>query len=155
MINLKEISDVVKKSAPILATVISESNPLAGGIIQLLSYVFNNGNSENLAQAISSHSDAAIKLKQIEIDHSELIYQTEVDDRKNARQRQEEIVKITGKNDSVLHFLAISYISGFFGYVSLIFFSPPNFDKGVFHDLLNVAMLIFSFYFGSSYKQSK
>lgn len=151
----KDLIDVIQKYSPTIANVVSSVNPIAGIVFDLVGHLFNvsNGSSSDIAVAINKDPDAAIKLKEFELKHSELFqqyslqtYQAEVDDKKSARE-------MNLGNTWIVHFLAIAYMLGFFMYVISSYFPNSGFDKGMFHDLLNVGMLIFSYYFGSSYKK--
>lgn len=158
IMNTQGLADVVKEFSPTVATVLAGVNPVAAVVFECVAKLFGvaTSNPVDVAAAVASDPDAKIKLKEFELRHAELLeqslennYKTEVQDRMDAR-------KMASSNkDWVMHFLAIGYMLGFFTYIIVPYFSLVAFDKGIFHDLLNVAMLVFSFYFGSSYKQNK
>ncbi len=146
------IAGVVGKFAPGVASAIL--GPIGGIVVSLLENLFGV-KSDALGSVISTDPQSAEKLKQFEIQHSEVLeninaqgYSAEVADRANARDAEK-----SGKNDFFLHFLALIYSLSFFAYLGLDLVSKSLFDKDVFHDLLTVLMIILSYYFGSAYKR--
>jgi hypothetical protein len=86
------ILPIVGKVAPLLGSVLG--TPLAGVAISLIAQAFGVSphNLDEVANALATSPDAAIKLKTLEYDHAETLakvagqnYATEVNDRKDAR----------------------------------------------------------------------
>jgi len=142
-----KVIGVVKKAAPILGTVIGGPaggavGGLASGAISLIASAFgveNADDPEAIYQAISADPDAVVKLKQIELDNKTELErialqrdQAELVDTQNARTREIEMAKATGKRDINLYVLAWIIIGGFFGLmVVLIFKTLPDDSSGV------------------------
>lgn len=89
-----DIANRVSKSAPLLGSVISSINPLAGIGISLISQVFGASkiNPHDILNKIQLDPEAELKLKKIEYDHQEAlqkiasnVIETDAGDRKDAR----------------------------------------------------------------------
>lgn len=153
---LESIGSLIAKSAPLLGSVLG--SPLAGIGISLLSSVFgvDSADSNKLLEAIKNDPDAILKIKQLEYSHKAALldiqsknYATEVDDRKNARNR--EIVL----RDHVPTFLAL----GFLIIYALIQIYCVTHDNSV-NDIISarlqdILIMIISYYFGSAHKEWK
>jgi hypothetical protein len=160
--NLGSLIAIVGKSAPLLASALG--SPIAGMAIGLIENLFGMKSStpDELANAINADPDAAIKLKELELKHTEDLqkitadtYSTEVRDRESARQRESDVTKATGNRDWIVHTLAITFTVGFFIYISVTIFSLVQFNSDIFHDLLSAELLILSYYFGSCHQMSR
>lgn len=156
--NWKDIGNIVVKSAPLLGGVLG--GPAGSVAASLIASLFgaNPDNPDDIIAKMQADPNAATKLKQLELEHQTALatlasenYKTEVSDRKSARDYN---ATLSSRTDWVVHFLAILYTFGFFGFLVTGVYYPGQFDKGVFHDLLNVEMLVLSFYFGGIYKNS-
>ncbi len=148
------IADTVKVSAPILGSVLG--SPAAGIGLSLLASMFHvePDKAAELLQAIQSDPDSILKLKQIENQHATALariassdYQTEVDDRKSARERE---MAIRGY---VPTFLAIGFL---LNYAAIQFYCVTH-DTAA-HDIISarfqdVLIMIMSYYFGSSHRE--
>lgn len=156
---IKNVASLVEKVAPTLA------NSLLGGVpaivLQLLQSIFGV-NSDGLASAISSDPTGSEKLEKLELQFKNLIvehqtqaqmYQSEVDDRKSAREREIDFEKTTGKRDWVMESISIVFMVFFFIVCILNFFLKIKDDA-----LMTILMgqisagagLILAYYFGSS-----
>lgn len=151
---LNDLATVVAKSAPLLGTVLG--SPLAGIGISLLSSIFGVSakDTSGLLSAITTDPESAIKLKELELTHAETlaqiaagVYQTEVDDRTNARAREIQL------HDYVPTILAIGFL---INYAAIQFYcvthatSANDIISARFQDVL---IMIMSYYFGSSHKE--
>lgn len=157
--NIHDFKSIIEKSAPILADVITPINPLAGMAIGLIAKAFGGdaNNLDDLASKIGADPDAAMKLKSIEIENKTSLYQTEVQDRESAREREIDIEKITGKGDWILHFIAVTIV---FGYLMMCAFVALTHLDESDHDVLYMMLgqltggfiMVLSYYFGSNSK---
>lgn len=154
--NAKELGSMVAKMAPILGDVIGTAYPGAGLLISVVAKLFGASTDySDIAQKISNDPDAEVKLKQFEYDHQNALIQAQLSDSANARSREEEIVKITGKRDVILDFIAILVVMGFFGLCVINYFIRLDDDHIVTMLVGQISsgfMLCLSYYFGSSNK---
>lgn len=89
--DFKAIGITVSKYAPLLGSVISESNPIAGLIVMAIAKLFNtSSNPSEILTSIQTDPDAAIKLQQLEIEHQDALIQNQTEDRGNARKRRKD-----------------------------------------------------------------
>lgn len=152
--DFKAIESCVSKLMPLLGSVISESNPIAGLIVMAISKEFNCS-SDNLVSTINADPDADVKLHRVEWDHQDAIMQYQTQDKANAREREEKIDAITGKRDWLLDAIAILVVIGFFGLCLINYFIELEDDHVVAMLTGQVSsgfMLCLSYYFGSSNK---
>lgn len=165
-----KVISLVKGAAPLLGTAIGGPagtvvGGLAGGAISLIGQAFGIEDVEDPEQiynAIKADPEAVIKLKQIELDNkTELqklalqIDQAYLQDVQNARQRQIEVERSTGKKDINLYFLAWTVIVGFFGLTcTLTFIELPDDSTGVIFLLFGALIAgftqVMNYFFGSS-----
>lgn len=148
---INDLAKLVSKAAPTIGSLFG--TPLAGIGISLLSDAFG-GDADKLLTTISNNPDAILKLKELEAKHSENIliaknalYQTEVDDRKNARSLEMQT------NSYFPSLLA----TGFLIIYSAIQFYCVTHNNSV-NDIISarlqdVLIMIMSYYFGSSHKE--
>lgn len=148
---MSKLTEILGKFAPLLNLVLPGSGLVLSGLLSL----FGAKDENDLADKIATDPDSAIKLKEFQIEHQNDLYALQFQDRNSARTMNSEVSKATGKTDWCMHFLAISYTLAFFIYSCVALVYQSHFDKGMWHDLLNVEMLILSFYFGASYIQSR
>ena len=73
--DLKRISDLISKEAPLLGALVTIVNPTAGKLITLIGELFGGDpkNLEELANKIESDPNATAKLKELELKHEEEI----------------------------------------------------------------------------------
>jgi hypothetical protein len=160
--------DTVKKAISVIAPTVASviGGPIAGVAVSELSNLllgkpdgspdelltaFNGATADKLLQLKQLESETQLKLKQLEIDVAKLDY----DDTANARQRQIDIAKYTGKGDVVQDTLAIMIVA-FVGLmtVALYFVKVPAESAPLFNtaygNMLGLGGLVVGFYFGSS-----
>ena len=166
----KDISNVVGKTAPILGTVLG--GPAGGAIGALVSSALGTENSaESVLEAINTNPEITVKLKQLEIDKSELLNthiekmaeinlkyeESRVNDLASARMRETESLK-AGTGNYTQNVLAIVGVVAFFFLVGYIVQSGlPNMTKeeafivgNAVGAVLYIAKDIYGYYFGSS-----
>lgn len=147
---MQDIVTIVSKSAPLLGTALG--SPLAGMALGLIAHLFGvNSNDQNAILSALQSPESAAKLQQLQNEHLEALeqiqatnYQTEVDDRKNARQRE-----ITLK-DHVPTILSILFLISYVGIQLYIVMYPQSADDIISARLQDVLIMIISYYFGSS-----
>lgn len=157
--DLKGLGTIIAKDAPLLGSIIGSINPIAGLIVNAVATLFgaNAKDPTDIAQKINQDPDAAIKLKGLEMQHEEAIYQSQIDDRKSARVREEAIVKITGKRDYLLDIIAFIVIFGYLIMCAFLVFNKLNNENNqvlymMFGQLTGGFIMVLSYYFGSSNK---
>lgn len=142
-----KVVGLVKTAAPLLGTCIggpagTAAGALASGAISLVASAFGveeSDNPEAIYNAIQADPDAIIKLKQIELNNKTELErialqrdQASLADIQNARMREIEMAKATGKKDINLYVLAWLIIAGFFSLVILLMFiDMPEDSNGV------------------------
>lgn len=158
--DFSELKKIVSESAPLLGTIISFVNPLAGFVIANIAQVFGlhyQDGAQAIVDKINGDSEAKTKLKTLEIQYQEMLSTNAVEDRGSARGREEKITEILKKRDYVMEGIAVAVVMGYFGMCCLtVFYSIPLAD----HDMLNMLfgqlmggfMMVLSYYFGSSNK---
>ncbi len=155
--NLSGLSVFVSKYAPLLGSVISEINPIAGLIIMALAKEFNASSDPNdLISKMSDDPELSDKLQKIEETHKDALIKNQIEDRENARAREERIIQLTGKRDWVLDIISISVIYGFITLALINYFVDIPDDRIIMMligQLSSEFMLCLSYYFGSSNKQ--
>jgi len=164
-----EVSTVIKKYAPVLGNVVGSFIPGAGAVgtgIALIASAFgvedDNPSPEQIYNAIQADPEAILKLKQIEIENKTELVKLSIEsdklylqDVQNARQRQVEHERVTGKTDINLYVLAWVIVSGFFGLTALMFFKaiPESSSQAVFMlfgGLVSGFTAVLQYFFGSS-----
>jgi len=151
--------DAIASKVSVIAPVVGGllGTPASGVILGMLGSLFgvNSGDVEKIAHAISSDPEADAKLKKLEFDHSETLvklaaenYAVEVDDRKNARQREINL------QDWVPTILAIGFL---INYAVIQFYCVTHNDSA--NDIISarfqdVLIMIISYYFGSAHKEN-
>lgn len=163
---LQKIKDIVINSAPVLASVITDINPMAGMVVKLIANVFDadSNNSNDIISKITQDPDSSVKLKQIELDHQSALFETQENsfkasliDRQDARRREENITKITNHEDWIMDGIAVIVIVGFFSMCIAVCFYKVDASA---HDILYMLIgqliagfiMVLSYYFGSSNK---
>jgi hypothetical protein len=154
--NFETIKEIVSKFAPLLGSVITEANPIAGLIIMAIAKLFGaSSDPSDIANKIANDPDAEVKLKKLELDHSLALQQNQNEDKNSARLREENIVKITGKRDWIMDFISSVVVIGF---VCLCIYSiVTDYSRNSLSGILighfsSAFMLCLSYYFGSSNK---
>jgi hypothetical protein len=156
MIDLRDISAVVGKYAPLLGSVISTANPLAGMVVSLIASVFgaNKDDPNDIINKINSSENAAQKIKELEIEHKNILSNNQLSDVQSARNREVEITEKTGKRDCVMQIIAILVVIFTFLTIAIIFFHPDNLSNNsiamvniISGSIISAFMLIIKYYF--------
>ena len=145
--------DAVEKIAPTLAT--GMLGPLGGVLTSLVEHVCGMS-GDALASAVSTDPDLAAKIKKIELEHSQLLaqynlddYKTEVDDKKNARSEND-------KHFWIVATLSIIFVSSYFGFILFkghLGLTPEDAHQTQ-DGLTNALFMILSYFYGSSHKSN-
>jgi hypothetical protein len=160
VIDFKDLIPAVAKAAPVLAGIIG--GPVGSAAVSLIANVFG-GNAldiPGLIQKISLDPGAQLKLKQIELQLSQVDAQnfsTQVQDNVSARQREVDYINKLGRPDYVVSFLSIFITMGFFGVITLLMFTKIC---DTYHDIIYTMLgflgstftQIYQYYFGNSHK---
>jgi hypothetical protein len=149
----QELIPVVSKFAPFVATALG--GPAAGTMVAMMTSLLGlnkDASVSDIINHINNNPDAAIQLQKLnqgiewaKIDAQN--YQTEVDDRKNAREQN--------KGSKIPATLAITFTAVYiFVNIMCLFFSSPS------HDIISVriqdiVMTIIGYYFVSTHKQQQ
>ena len=160
----KDVGKVVGKlGAGLLGNALSASP--VGGLINVVADALGLGadpSPDDMMEAISADPEAAVKLLTVQdnnrVEIQRIALQSDqafLADRQNARMRQVESEKATGKKDVNLYALAWTIIVGFFGLVALLCFRPlPEDSNGVvfmlFGSLSTAFGVVVAYFFGSS-----
>lgn len=155
--DLTELSLIVRKVTPILGEALLSVNPLAGILVGSIANLFDadKNNTQDIINKINNDTNAEYKLKQIECDNQEMLAKYGDNDRANARAREENIYKITGKSDYLLDFIAVLVILGFFILCIINYFVELKDDHILMILIGQISsgfMLVLSYYFGASNK---
>lgn len=156
--NFKPIGDAIAKYAPLLGSVISIESPLAGVLITLIGKAFNfdphTESIQDILAKIAGDEDAETKLKQIESDYQTSIAQIQENDRANARDREETYIKLLGKRDWILDFIALIVVFGYLIMCTLYLIDKLSDEAGhTFYmmfggQLTGGFIMVLSYYFG-------
>lgn len=166
--NWSDIAAIVGKTAPLLGTLLG--GPAAAAVGGIISAALGVGNSPDaIQQAVAADPQAALKLAQIQADHSLELqrlavtaednrlkaetadYQTEVDDRKSARTREVQ------SGDRMPAILSVLALVGFFAALAAILSGWAIFPKDyeltmgqLLGTLQTCVVAGFSYYLGST-----
>jgi hypothetical protein len=159
MDSMQQLVNIVEKASPLLATAIASANPIAGVLIGLIANVFGvrKNNLDGIVNSITNDPMASVKLKQIEYEHQDSLYNSEVQDRVSARGREEAIIA-SGKRDWLMDFIALVVVCGYFIMCKLVVFNKIDTDNQqvlymMYGQLTGGFIMVLSYYFGSSKKQ--
>jgi len=155
---MSTLGTIVSKTAPLLGSVLNTFLPGSGLVVQGLVSLFGldkNASESDLTNAIQNDPEAALKLRQFEMQHEEFLYKAVNDDRASARDREKSLVASTGKRDWVIDFLAIFITLAFFGLCLIVAFTTADgTDRNLFYMLLGTFSTTFggviAFYFGGN-----
>lgn len=165
---LKDVGETIAKYAPLLGAVL----PVPGGLVlgQAVASLFggNVNSPDDLIKRIQNDPDAAMKLRQFELNHQLELeklavqsFELEVKDKASARERD---VKALESGDhttrNIAYIFSYGYFIFLFIFMYLIYYDAINKEESILLkeilDKLTIAyMLILSFYFGASYALSK
>lgn len=150
------LSEIIGKSAPLLGSVLNAVLPGSGLIVSGLNALFgaNPNHPDDLIAKIQQDAEAALKLKQFEMEHQNDLAKLIAADRDSARTRQVEMAK-AGARDWVMDFLAVFITISFVSLCLVIAFANINStEKDLFYMLIGTFGAVFSsvvsFYFGGS-----
>jgi len=153
---MDKLAKIVSSTAPLLGSVLNSFLPGSGLIVSGLSSLFGltSNDPDALAQVIAADPQAALKLKQFEIEHQNDLAKIIATDRESARNRQVEMAKAVGR-DWVMDFLAVFITISFVSLCLVIAFANINStEKDLFYMLIGTFGAVFSsvvsFYFGGS-----
>jgi hypothetical protein len=151
---LDKLKNIVGATAPLLASVIG-SNYYGIALSILAKFLGTGDNVTDIISKISSTPDMALKLKQLENEHAEVLkklandeFAHEVDDRKDARLREKEL------HDFVPTVLAL----GFLVIYAFFQFYVINKTQTASNDIISARfqdglMYILAYYFGGMHKK--
>ena len=139
MINISDINALVSKFAPLLGAAISTANPLAGMVVSLIASAFgaNKDDPEDIFSKINSNENAAQKLKELELEHQNVLSNNSLSDVESARDREIETTKVTGKRDYIMETIAVLIVVLTFILIAVIYFYPGQATNG---NLVNIFM---------------
>lgn len=156
-----KVKEVVGNSAPIIGGLLG--GPLGAGVGTIISNALGvENNPQAVLAELTANPDAVLKLKQYELDHKIRLeeiqikeFELKLKDISNARSRQVESEKATGKRDYNLYALAWTIVIGFFLIVYFLMDGNVPDDKtGVLYLLLGTLatafMQVVHYIFGSS-----
>ena len=160
--NASIIENIAKSVLPYAPSVASSLLGAPGGlIVSLLEHLFGV-DADKLPDTISADPAAREKLQELANQHQEILehyalqqFQSVVDDRKSARDREEKIIQLTGKRDWMLDGIAVLVILGFFILCIINYFVKIPDDHVITMLIGQISsgfMLCLSYYFGSSNK---
>ena len=156
---MSTLTEVVGRISPVLGSLLGAFVPGGSLIVSGLAALFgvSSGSQDDIAKAIAADPDAAVKLRQFELQHQDAILDAQTKIRLGAYQREAEVVKATGHRDWVVDMLAIGTVSGFFILCLLIFFvkvdpSMAGIVNFVCGEVSSMCALVLSYFFGATFK---
>jgi VIT1/CCC1 family predicted Fe2+/Mn2+ transporter len=161
--DFRDVSSVISRYAPALASVISTGSPVAGALVSLVLTAFgfdSKTSPEELVKRLATDPEAIIKLRQIELDHKQLMMSNEIEDRKSARDRELQMVGKLNSRDWIMDMIALTVIIGFFVMLGFVLIDEvnPNSNQAFFlmiGTLTGGFVTVLSYYFGGSRKNEK
>jgi len=162
--DFKNIAAQITNVAPLLGSLLGGPvGGAAGTAIKLIADSLGvEADSASVEYELRNNPDALLKIKELEINSKveleKLVVQQEVirlQDVADARKRQIEHEKVTGKTDKNLYVLAWTVVFGFFGLMGLLCFRPlPVDSSGVVFMLFGALATgfgqVLQYFFGSS-----
>jgi|SRR5688572_30186644 len=133
MLNLKDLGTIIKKDAPLLASVLltggSPLTAIATLMLNEIAHYFGADatNIQDLATKISGDPESPNKLKEIENRHQEMLAQYQNENVDGARKRENDMVKSLGRRDYILDFLSIVVMLTYTFSVVFISLKPDQF----------------------------
>lgn len=170
MMDLKEIAGKIANAAPMLGSLLGAPGAAAGTVIKLIADALGvTPEPPAIDQALKNNPDALLKLKELEFNNKVelqklLLTQEELNvraeaqrlaDVSDARKREIETTKATGKTDVNLYALAWLIVGGFFILVGFLTqYTLPKDSNGVifllFGSLASGFGAVIQYFFGSS-----
>lgn len=160
---LRAILPLIEKYSPELAKLIP---PPFGTLISYaleIAFGAEHGNLSDLTNKIQTDPNSESKIKKLEASHAQLIsqvslsdYQANLKDNQNAREKDLEETKITGKRDIIIDYISLIVVVGFF--LMGVAIAVTKFDASD-HDILYMLigqasfafLAVIGHHFGSSY----
>jgi hypothetical protein len=164
--DLKTLGAKIATAAPLLGGIIA--GPAGAGVGQVINLVAGalgletEATPEAIAQKLATDPEALLKLRQLETTHAEQLARIaleqarlELADRADARAREIEITRTTGRRDYQLYVLAWLVVLGFGGLCAILMRWPvPEGSSQVvymlFGSLASGFTLVLQYFFGSS-----
>lgn len=164
--DLKTLGAKIATAAPLLGGIIA--GPAGAGVGQVVNLVAGalgletEATPEAIARQLETDPGALIKLRQLETTHAEQLARIaleqarlELADRADARAREIEITRSTGRRDYQLYILAWLVVLGFGGLCAILMhWSVPDGSSEVvfllFGSLASGFTLVLQYFFGSS-----
>jgi hypothetical protein len=159
----KNVASKITSVAPMLGSLLGPGGTLAGTAIKMIGSALGTESTEDaITTALQADPEAMLKLKQFELDNKvelrKIVLEQErvrLADVADARSRQIEHEKTTGKSDTNLYVLAWTVVSGFFGLMGLLCFKTlPGDSSGVVFMLFGALATgfgqVLGYFFGSS-----
>lgn len=163
----KELGKKIAGAAPLLGGIIA--GPAGAGVGQVVNLVAgalgieaDHATPETIARQLETDPEALLKLRRLETDHAEQLARLaleqariELADRADARAREIEITRTTGRRDHQLYILAWLVVLGFGGLCAVLMRWPvPEGSNQVvfmlFGSLASGFTLVLQYFFGSS-----
>ncbi|MBD2054618.1 hypothetical protein H6F88_00990 [Oculatella sp. FACHB-28] len=161
--------DLAEIGVPLLGAVIGGPPGLAAGVIGLITNALgieSNSTMKEIARNIQTNPEAVIKLRELEDNYQQYLIsvrlqmdQAEYADRANARSREVEITKATGKRDWYPPFLSTFVVFAFTLLLcTMVFYQPEEERDDNTNSLINILIgtltagfsTVLGYYFGSS-----
>lgn len=164
MADWRKVADFIGKAAPVLGTVVGGPiGTAAGGVVSALCGLFGADPADpgDLLAKMTADSDAYLKLKEFELAHKTELEKIALErdrlhfqDIADARGREMEIAKVTGKRDIFQYGLAAVVIFGFIGCIAAVLFAGTKVETAIAGTLIGYisakADQIIVYFFGSS-----
>ena len=152
--------EIIKLGAPLLGAALGGPAGAQLGALVASAVGGNPQDPASILKAIQQSTDAATKLRELEMKHEEKILKLYMADVASARQREVDIVKATGEKDHFLYALAVVIVMGFFALCGLLMWRPlPEGSSQavylLFGGLVGGFSTILQYFFGSSKENAK
>ena len=152
--------EIIKLGAPLLGAALGGPAGAQLGALVAGAVGGDPKDPASVLKAIQQSTDAATKLRELEMKHEEKILKLYMADVASARQREVDIVKATGEKDHFLYALAVVIVAGFFVLCALLMWRPlPEGSSQavylLFGGLVGGFSTILQYFFGSSKENAK
>lgn len=160
----REVANFIKKAAPILGTVVGGPiGTAAGGVVSALCGMFgaDPADPDDLLMKMTADPEALLKLKEFELTHKTELEKIALErdrlrfqDIADARGREMEIAKVTGKRDIFQYGLAAAVVIGFLIMVCYVIKGGTTIESALAGTLIGYvsakADQVVVYFFGSS-----
>jgi len=164
MSDWSKVASIIGKSAPLLGTIVGGPiGTAAGGVVAALCSLFgaDPASPGDLLEKIQQDSEAALKLKQFEMENKVELEKIALErdrlryqDIADARSRESAIVRATGKRDKFQYALAGAIILGFLAVVYCVIAGEAHVESALAGTLVGYvsakADQVVVYFFGSS-----